>query len=124
LTRRLDYTGRSGTYCDQWLGWGAERGDFEMAIVRREVSDRTVLGKLFKYLFIAFNIFMAFALFKGCSAAADGMQHTASDAEAAGAAIGTAIGVGSLLFLWLAGDVILGLFVLFTRKKKIIEVEE
>ena len=56
-----------------------------MATVRREVSDRTVVGKIFKYLFIAFNILMAFALVKGCSAAADGMQHTASDAETAGA---------------------------------------
>jgi len=95
-----------------------------MATVKREVSDRTVVGKIFKYLFIAFNLFMAFALFKGCSAAADGMQHTASDAETAGAAIGTAIGVGSLLFIWVAGDVILGLFVLFTRRKKIVELDE
>lgn len=95
-----------------------------MATVRREVSDRTVVGKIFKYLFIAFNILMAFALFQGCSAAVDGMEQTASDAEAAGAAIGTALGVGTLLFLWLVGDVILGLFVLFTRRKKIIEIEE
>ena len=95
-----------------------------MATVRREVSDRTVVGKIFKYLFVAFNLFMAFALFQGCSAASDGMQQTSSDAETAGAAIGTALGVGMLLFLWLVGDVILGLFVLFTRRKKLVEVEE
>lgn len=82
------------------------------------------MGKVFKYLFIAFNIFMAFVLVKGCSAASEGMAQTASDAEAAGAAIGTALGVGTLLFIWLVGDVILGLFVLFTRRKKTIEVEE
>ncbi len=95
-----------------------------MATVRKEVSDRTIMGKIFKYVFIAFNILMAFALFQGCSAANEGMQQTGSDAEAAGAAIGTALGVGTLLFLWLIGDVILGLFVLFTRRKKTIEVEE
>lgn len=95
-----------------------------MGTVRREVSDRTVVGKIFKYAFIAFNIFMVFALYQGCSAAVDGMQQTATDAEAAGAAIGTALGVGTILFLWVVGDIILGMFVLFTRRKKIIEVEE
>jgi hypothetical protein len=95
-----------------------------MAVVRREVSDRTVVGKIFKYLFIAFNILMAVILVTGTMGAAEGMQETASDAEAAGAAIGTALGVGSILFLWVVGDIILGSFVLFTRRKKIIEVEE
>jgi hypothetical protein len=95
-----------------------------MAVVRREVSDRTVIGKIIKYLFIAFNILMAIILITGSMGAAEGMQKTASDAEVAGAAIGTAIGVGSILFLWVVGDIILGLFVLFTRRKKTIEVEE
>lgn len=95
-----------------------------MAVVRREVSDRTVVGKIFKYLFIAFNIIMALILFTGSMGAAEGAGEVASDAEAAGYAIGTAIGVGSILLLWVFGDIILGLFVLFTRRKKIIEVEE
>ena len=95
-----------------------------MAIVRREVSDRTIFGKICKYLFIAFNILMALMLFTGSMGAAEGMQDTATDAEAAGYAIGTAIGVGSILFLWVVGDIILGMFVLFTRRKKIVEIEE
>ena len=95
-----------------------------MAVVRREVSDRTVAGKIFKYLFIAFNILMLLILVTGSMGAAEGAGEVASDAEAAGYAIGTAIGVGSILFLWVVGDFILGLFVLFTRRKKIIEVEE
>ena len=40
---------------------------------------------------------------------------TGTDAEKAGAAIGSAIGTGMLLSIWVFGDVILGLFVLFTR---------
>lgn len=95
-----------------------------MTVVRREVSDRTVIGKIFKYLFIGFNVLMFLMLFTGTMGAAEGANNISSDAEAAGYAIGTAIGVGSILFLWVVGDIILGLFVLFTRRKKIIEVEE
>jgi hypothetical protein len=95
-----------------------------MAVVRREVSDRTLFGKVVKWVFILFNIFMIFALFKGCSATSDIVANTSSDAERAGAAIGSAIGVGALFVMWALGDVILGMFVLFTRRKKIIESDE
>ncbi len=47
-----------------------------------------------------------------------------NDAERAGAAIGTGLGMTLLLFIWGVGDVILRLFVLFTRRKKIVTVEE
>lgn len=87
------------------------------------------MGKIFKYLFIAFNILMLVVLLFSCSAASDGISNAAMDSEypeaaTAGATIGAGLAVGSLLFLWLVGDVILGLFVLFTRRKKIVEVEE
>ena len=100
-----------------------------MAVVRREVSDRTVMGKIFKYTFIAFNVLMVFLFLKGCAISSEGivnagMDSDYPDAATAGATIGAGLAMGSLLFLWLVGDVILGLFVLFTRRKKIIEVEE
>ena len=96
-----------------------------MAVVRREVSDRTIFGKIVKWAFILFNIFMVFALFKGCAAASDAVNSTPhGSAEEAGAAIGTAIGTGMILMLWVMGDIIIGMFVLFTRRKKIIEIEE
>ena len=100
-----------------------------MAIVRREVSDRTPVGKFFKYLFIAFNILMLVLTFKGCAVASEGIATAGAgsehpDAATAGATIGSALAMGSLLFLWLVGDVVLGLFVLFTRRKKIVEVDE
>lgn len=100
-----------------------------MAIVRREVSDRTPIGKFFKYFFVAFNILMAFLAFKGCAVASEGITNAGTDAEyrdaaVAGATIGAGLAMGGLLFVWLVGDVILGLFVLFTRRKKIVEVDE
>lgn len=95
-----------------------------MGVVRREVSDRTTFGKLVKWIFIGFNVFMVVWLIAGFGAASDSMQNTVNEAERAGAAIGTTIGMGMIIVLWALGDIILGMFVLFTRRKKIIEVEE
>jgi hypothetical protein len=95
-----------------------------MATVRREISDRTLFGKIVKWAFIIFNILMIFALFKGCAAAGDVVSNAQDGAEQAGAAIGTAIGTGMILMLWVMGDIIIGTVVLLTRRKKIIEVEE
>lgn len=95
-----------------------------MSVVRREVSDRTPLGKAAKWLFILFNIFMIFALYSGCSATSDNIMSASSDAERAGASIGTAMGIGMLMMFWVMGDIIIGTVVLLTRRKKIIEVEE
>jgi hypothetical protein len=100
-----------------------------MAVVRREVSDRTLMGKVIKYLFIAFNVLMLFAFLKGCAFSSENITNAGTgseypDAATAGATIGAGLALGTLLFLWLVGDVILGLFVLFTRRKKTVEVEE
>ena len=100
-----------------------------MAVVHREISDRTLMGKIFKYSFVAFNVLMLFLFLKGCVVASEGIANASMEAEyadaaTAGATIGAGLAMGTLLFLWLVGDVVLGLFVLFTRRKKIIEVEE
>ena len=95
-----------------------------MGIIRREVSDRTAFGKLVKWIFIGFNVLIIFWLFAGFGAISDSMENTANDAERAGAAIGSTIGMGMIIVLWALGDIILGMFVLFTRRKKIIESDE
>lgn len=95
-----------------------------MAIVRREVSDRSGFGKFVKWTFIAFNILMLIWLVSGLATAGSVAGDAVNDAERAGAAIGTALGAGFIVVLWAIGDVILGVFVLLTRRKKIIEVEE
>jgi hypothetical protein len=95
-----------------------------MANVQREVSDRTTFGKIVKWVFILFNILMLVWLVGSCSTISEVSQQSVNDAERAGAAIGAGIGITFLLFVWGIGDVILGLFVLFTRRKKIITTDE
>ncbi|MCL6684106.1 hypothetical protein [Sphingomonas alba] len=100
-----------------------------MPVVRREVSDRTAFGKVVKWTFILFNILMLGLLLLSCKTNSDAIANASSQAEyadaaTAGATIGAGLVSGTLIFLWLAGAVILGLFVLFTRRKKIIETEE
>lgn len=95
-----------------------------MATVQREISDRTFFGKIVKWLFIAFNIMMLFWLVSGMFVAGDVADQAINDAERAGTVIGTTIAAGMLIMLWALGDIILGLLVLVTRRKKIITVEE
>lgn len=77
---------------------------------------RTFMGKLFKWSFIAFNILMLVWLVAGLNNATSGMENM-SEAEQAGAAIGTGIGAALIVGIWVVGDIILGLFVLLTRPK-------
>lgn len=86
--------------------------------VQLRKPKRGFFGKLFKWSFIAFNIFMVIWLVSGMNAASDGMNNL-NDAERAGAAIGTGIGMALIFGIWVIGDIILGLFVLFTRPKAV-----
>lgn len=95
-----------------------------MPTVQREVSDRTIFGKIVKWVFIGFNVLMLIWMISAFAAVGDINQNAINDAERAGAAIGTGLGMTFLLFIWGFGDLILGLFVLFTRRKKLITVEE
>lgn len=100
-----------------------------MAIVRKEVSDRTVFGKVVKWVFIGFNVLMLALMAVTCSASGEAISNAGAEAEyadaaMAGATIGAGLVTGTMLFVWLAGAVILGLFVLLTRRKKTIETEE
>jgi hypothetical protein len=91
-------------------------------VVRHERRQRGVFGWIFLILFWAFNAYMLYALSAGISA----VNHTASPADEfsqAGRTIGIGLGVGFLLTVWVAGAVILGLFVLFSRGSTVI-IEE
>lgn len=94
-----------------------------MPVVRREVSERTFFGKVVKWLFIAFNVFMLISLVAGLGNVSD-MPVPRNEYEEGGRAVGVAIGVGALLTIWALGDIILGIAVLLTRRKKIIETVE
>ena len=82
--------------------------------VQLRKPTRSFFGKLVKYFFIFFNILMMVWIIGGTSSATKGIEAM-SQAEQAGAAIGTGIGVMLIVGIWAAGDVILGLFFLFTR---------
>ncbi|WP_421579753.1 hypothetical protein [Shinella sp. M31] len=84
--------------------------------VQLRKPKRSFFGKLFKWSFIAFNALMLVWLVSGVNAASDGM-NSLNDAERAGSAIGTGLGVAMIFSVWVVGDIILGLFVLFTRAK-------
>ncbi|WP_319413906.1 hypothetical protein [uncultured Cohaesibacter sp.] len=89
-------------------------------IVRRETRKRGFFGWVFFLLFIGFNAIMLLWFVLGMNAVSE--MKTASSAEEAGKAIGTAVGVGMILFVWVVGAVITGLFALLTRgRKSIIE---
>ncbi len=92
-------------------------------VVRTEVRTRGFFGKLMKWSFILFNLLMLYFVIQGAVSINDGAKTLATDYEKAGYGAGAAIGFGAMLFVWAAGDVILGLFVLFTRGTKTI-VEE
>jgi len=77
---------------------------------------RGFFGKVFKWLFILFNILMIIWLIGGVGASTEGID-TMTEVEKTGTAIGTGLGVMMLMSIWVIGDIILGLFVLFTRPK-------
>ena len=79
---------------------------------------RSFTGKIFKWLFIMFNIFMLVVFLKACGGVSDVFNSSQNEYEQAGAAIGTTIGMGLMLTMWVFVDIILGLFVLFTRPKR------
>lgn len=89
-------------------------------IVRTEKRKRGIIGKLFLILFWLFNILMLLWFVGGLISTSTHMATATSEAAQAGAAIGTAIGMGLILAIWAAGALILGLLVAFTPGKTII----
>lgn len=78
---------------------------------------RGFFGNLFKWGFILFNILMVVWLFSFWGDVGSIVEEANSDAEQAGAAIGATIGTGMVFGIWVSGDIILGLLVLFSRPK-------
>lgn len=90
-------------------------------VIRRETRKRGFFGWVFLLVFFAFNAFMAFWLISYWGSVSD--LSVGSEAAKAGRAIGGTIGSGVIVFFWVAGAVILGIFTLLTRGKKTI-IEE
>ena len=92
-------------------------------VVRREIRKRGFFGTIFKLLFIAFNLLMLVWLAAYWMQISDQYSHAGSEAAKVGTQVGTAIGSSFIIFVWAAGDVILGLLTLLSRGSKTI-IEE
>lgn len=67
--------------------------------------------------FYIFNIFMIYTLLVGLGGADEIINNTTSDAEKAGAVIGTGLGLIAIGGLWVIGDIIIGILVFLTKPK-------
>lgn len=88
------------------------------SIIHIEKRQRGPIGKIVKWVFVGFNVFMLIWIFRALSAVSQLELHSA--AEWAGAAIGMAIGLGIIFIPWALGNVILGVLVLLTRGQKVL----
>lgn len=84
------------------------------AVLRK--AKRGFFGKLVMFAFWGFNVLMVLWIWGGTQNAVETSQGL-TGAEAAGAAIGTGIGVTLLVMIWVIGAIILGLMALLTRPK-------
>lgn len=88
-------------------------------ITRIEKRKRGFFGWIFLTIFWLFNALMVCSLFAGINATSKKMALLTTEAEKAGGAVGTIIGVSMILLMWALGAAILGLFVMLTRGSKI-----
>jgi len=86
--------------------------------VQLRKPKRGFFGVIFKWTFILFNVLMVAWLASYWGTVAEITTATSSGAEQAGAAIGATLGTGMLFSIWVFGDIILGMFVLFTRPSR------
>lgn len=78
---------------------------------------RSFFGKVVKWAFILFNIFMIYCVITGAGSSGEVINGATSEAERAGAAIGAGMGMMVLGTIWVIGDIIIGMFVFLTRPK-------
>lgn len=78
---------------------------------------RGLIGFILKWIFIIFNLLMIWWLISYFATVGELASNTDTDAEKAGTAIGATLGTGLIASIWVVGDIILGILVLFTRPK-------
>ncbi|RWI90520.1 MAG: hypothetical protein EOR22_23545 [Mesorhizobium sp.] len=88
-------------------------------IERIEKRKRGFFGMVFWWMFLAFNILMGLWMFAGIKGVSEQYHATTDAASHVGTAIGGTVAVGVLLWIWVFGDIILGLLVVLSRGKKV-----
>lgn len=92
-----------------------------MAVNYVEVKGRLgVFGWISRILFWGWQIIMLAWAYGFTSQAATIVSESQSEAYKAGASVGVFIGWGLILFFWVGGSVILGLFALMTRPARML----
>lgn len=71
-------------------------------------KERSLLGKMLKWMFILFNLFMLALVY---------MTQTSTDESNILVAIGGGMGIMMLAGMWIMGAIVLGAFTYFTRAK-------
>jgi uncharacterized membrane protein len=80
--------------------------------------QRNAVGKIIKWTFIVFNILMLVWLIGGVGSASSEISEIQDEASRAGAEIGTGLGAMMIIFVWMAGAVVLGILTYFSRAKR------
>ena len=83
-----------------------------------EKTQRSLFGKIVKYTFIGFNILMLVWFIDGMASASKSIENATTEAEQAGATIGTGLGAMFIIFIWVTGAIILGIMTLLTRARR------
>ena len=93
-------------------------------LVTTEIRRRGFFGKLFKFIFVLFNLAMGAWVIAYWWTVGSGMNANDSGAAQVGSVLGVGLGTGILLVFWLVGAGILGSLALVTRGRKILVQEE
>jgi preprotein translocase subunit SecG len=72
-------------------------------------KERSLLGKMFKWMFILFNLFMLALVY---------MTQTSTDESNILVSIGGGMGIMMLAGMWIMGAIVLGAMTYFTRAKE------
>jgi hypothetical protein len=91
-------------------------------MIAREKRVRGPLGQIAKWLFIGFNLLMVLWFVFAVMATSEVAATAEGSAERAGTAIGAALGFGMIIFVWLAGALVLGLAALLTRGERTVVI--
>jgi hypothetical protein len=86
-------------------------------VTARGIRKRGFAGRFFLFIFYGFNLLMVWWLLDYWGKVGDSL-HTGSHAAQTGAAIGTTIGTGLVLFIWALGSIITGLLAILTRGRR------
>lgn len=94
-------------------------------IYYREVRGKVgFFGAVWRFLLVGWQILMLLWFWSYTASVTSLVESQSSDAGSLGATIGMGISWAYILFVWVCGTIILGLFVLLTRPPRILVPRE